>query len=544
MKKINRILAIALAAFMAAGLAAVPARAEKVQLNLPSMDDVESIQAYLDGTFYGNHLVQVDVTYKEGVDLSGIDANSYILEDRGTVTPEFGRVATGDVTVNGQVVTIEVPMVSAATAINDLVYSGPGAGSRQRCSYGATVTGPWYRDPEGQIFFGKEDTEEYKANWSNQGYQARPTLELKLRHCDETPETAECLADEKGQYNAEGKWLPQIDRQFEGWQTFEEAGIEIPTTANKEVVTDGTGDDFCRGIFFVPENYDPEAGIVFILQGQGICYWQLVDGSNNYRTASYFDTATSSWANTGAIVVQLNDRSSSGPGEYIEVYDFVLDDATVMKYFIETYGVTGNIVVQGNSRGTMASDVLIKALAGQPYHPWEQWMGSGREYELDHMLDKEEFNFTVDCYICQNGSFGGNYWTDEGWKAIIDTGMKAWVFDGEQDSNNVETVQKWIDMGGDPEKVRLTGVNSEIFYFWGETDHSMTRVNGWYFADAPYYGPSARVDAATGELVYSEPLADGDKYTLPARGNKVGSSKDGYEYTIYDDLFHFWALEK
>ena len=542
MKKTNRILAVALSAAMALGTA-MPAFAERPELNVPTMEDVESIQAYLDGTFYGNHLVEVDVTYKEGVDLSGITADSYILEDRGTVTPEYGKVAIGDVTVEGQTVKIEVPMVSAATMNNDLVYTGAGASGRQRNSFGATVTGPWYRDPEGQIFFGQEDTEEYKANWSGMGYQARPTLELKLRHIGETEESAACLADEKGQYNEGGLWLPQIDRQFADFQTFEEAGIEIVTTANKEVVTDGTGDDFVRGVFYVPEDYNPENGIVFIEQGQGICYWQLADGSNNYRTASYFDTATSSWANTGAIVVQVNDRSTAGPGEYLEVYDYVTDVANAMKYFIDTYQITGNIVIQGNSRGTMASNRIIEALAGRPYHIWEGRRDKEGQYEVDMVLDKEVYNFDIDCYICQNGSFGGS-WDDEDLAAVIATGMKAWVFDGEQDSNNVESVQRWIDAGGDPEKVRLTGINSEIFYYWGETDHSMTRVNGWYFANAAYYGPSARVDAATGELVYSEPLKDGDKYTLVARGNKVGSSKDGYEYTIYDDLFHFWALEK
>ena len=75
----KKLLSIALAAVMA--FSAVPTFAERPELNVPTMEDVESIQAYLDGTFYGNHLVEVDVTYKEGVDLSGITPDSYILED-------------------------------------------------------------------------------------------------------------------------------------------------------------------------------------------------------------------------------------------------------------------------------------------------------------------------------------------------------------------------------------------------------------------------------------------------------------------------------
>ena len=84
------------------------------------------------------------------------------------------------------------------------------------------------------------------------------------------------------------------------------------------------------------------------------------------------DSATTSWIDKGAIVVNIHDRSSAGPGKYYDIYDFVADDVNVMKYFIDAYGVTGNVVLQGNSRGTMASALIIKALAGQPYHPQNQ----------------------------------------------------------------------------------------------------------------------------------------------------------------------------
>ena len=43
-------------------------------------------------------------------------------------------------------------------------------------------------------------------------------------------------------------------------------------------------------------------------------------------------------------MVNIHDRSSAGPGEYFDIYDFVVDDVNVMQYFIDTYGVTGNIV--------------------------------------------------------------------------------------------------------------------------------------------------------------------------------------------------------
>ena len=67
---------------------------------------------------------------------------------------------------------------------------------------------------EGKIHFGSEDTEEYLANTTGQGYQARASLELKLRHADEPEEAALCLADEHmrnfhSPRNIEGVKAPQ-----------------------------------------------------------------------------------------------------------------------------------------------------------------------------------------------------------------------------------------------------------------------------------------------------------------------------------------------
>ena len=37
---------------------------------------------------------------------------------------------------------------------------------------------------------------------------------------------------------------------------------------------------------------------------------------------------------------------------------------------------------------------------------------------------------------------GGNMWEDSAWKAIVDTGLKVWAFDGEQDSNNIDNIAR------------------------------------------------------------------------------------------------------
>lgn len=52
--------------------------------------DISSIQAYTDMTFYGQGLVSVEITYRPGVDVSGVTAQSYILEDRGPCPRTLG----------------------------------------------------------------------------------------------------------------------------------------------------------------------------------------------------------------------------------------------------------------------------------------------------------------------------------------------------------------------------------------------------------------------------------------------------------------------
>ena len=53
------------------------------------MADIQSIQAYTDETMYGTGVVEVQVTYKPGVNVSGVTADSYILEDRGSLSPRL-----------------------------------------------------------------------------------------------------------------------------------------------------------------------------------------------------------------------------------------------------------------------------------------------------------------------------------------------------------------------------------------------------------------------------------------------------------------------
>ena len=78
--------------------------------------DIQSIQAYTDETMYGTGVVEVQVTYKPGVNVSGVTADSYILEDRGSLSPDYGQIAIESAAVDGQTVTLTISDASQAIA--------------------------------------------------------------------------------------------------------------------------------------------------------------------------------------------------------------------------------------------------------------------------------------------------------------------------------------------------------------------------------------------------------------------------------------------
>ena len=512
--------------------------------DVPTMDDVIHIQAYTDGTIYGTAVTKILITYKDNTNLTTIDKTSYVIEDRGSLIPDYGELEIDDVEVKDCVVTIHIKHSFDATDNNTLIYTGDNTeGIRERNSYGVYVTTGWYRDMDGNIHYGDGTNKKYLSNEDNIAFQKRACLDLRIKHKNENH--FESLSDKLGKYNKNSKWLKTIDSQFgdDGFKNL----YDLKILSSASHVEDNTGDTYVRGYYYIPKNYNPEKGIVFVLQGQGISYWRLEDGSDNDGTGIMFDTATTSWKNTGAIIVNIHDRSSYGInyGNFWQTYDFVLDDVNVMKYFIEKYNVTGNIVLQGNSRGTMASSMIIKALAGQAYNPKNQIKDGN--YSEDQYLDKKVYNFNVDCFICQNGSFGYQY-DEEDWKAICDTNLKVWAFNGEQDTNDIPNIDTYTKImmnkyGEDwsKENIRLTALPSELFYPFGESDHSVTRINGWFFADTGYLGPDLTIDE-NGKITYLTKLKDGDTYTILARGN--GSLKKDYKYIVYDESFHLWALKR
>lgn len=136
------------------------------------MDDVINIQAYSDGTVYGTAVTKILVTYKDNSDLCNINKNSYVIEDRGSLNPDYGKLEIDNVKIDDNVVTINIKHCLDATDHNALIYTGDNAnGIRERNSYGVYVTTGWYRDINGQIHYGDGTNKEYLSNEDNIAFQ-------------------------------------------------------------------------------------------------------------------------------------------------------------------------------------------------------------------------------------------------------------------------------------------------------------------------------------------------------------------------------------
>lgn len=249
-------------------------------------------------------------------------------------------------------------------------------------------------------------------------------------------------------------------------------------------------------------------------------------------------------------MVGIHDRSIMGGNG--EDYDYLLDDVNVIKYLLEHYNIDRDrIIIHGNSRSTMAASTIIQALAGQPYSAGQDAADWG-DRPRTKTLDKSVYDFEIGVFLCNNGLYGGQgLWTYEDRLAVAKTGLRAWIFDAEQDFNNIDYVEEQIKAFKEAgysdqwiaENLRLTCFPSELFYYWGESDHSTTRINYWYFGDGEiYYGSDCHIDE-NGQLVYDSKVMPGGTYTVEARGASRSGTKEGHAYTVYGENFQEWALE-
>jgi hypothetical protein len=500
----------------------------------------------------------VEITYKPGTDLSGVMPSWYILEDRGANNPVFGQISIKSATASGNKVTLIVDWDTKALSDNSLIYTGAQPhGERTKEAYGLYCTLLWYRGIDGIIYFGNKDSGEFKANTIGKGYQLRPGLELRLRHFGEDENAALCYADSKGQYVPGGPWQKMIENDLGkgGFVSFDDAGIKIPSTSAGAP----DGDQYAKGWFYIPEDYtgDRAVPMVFCSGGNAASYWKLPEGTNSLGNAFLQDTFTTSWMYRNAIVVFMADRSGVGGGGLN--YDFVVDDVNTMKYFLDHYNVDRkNIIIQGVSRSTFSSSIIIMALAGRPYSTAQLNAMGPADAPRNKQLDKKIYDFTISTFICEDGSLGGTnlvIWRDADQEAIAKTGLRIWTIDGEQDFINIVNIPKmesvykaagysdeWIK-----ENIRYTCYNSEIFSYWGELDHAVHRMAHYYFMDTPYYGPDNTV-VKGGNLVYFTQLQPGDTYSVKARGEARGdlapsvTDRAAYKYTVYATPIAEWAI--
>lgn len=518
-----------------------------------SVADIESIQAHTDQIYYGEGLVSVDVTYKDGVDVSDVTAASYILEDRGSETPDFRTLEITDVVINGQIVTLNMNLDTGATEDNVLIYTGSNdEGDRLKIAPSSMyVAEGWYRGSDGTIYYGDEDTDEYSANTTGLGYYTRESLELRLRHTGEAEEDAACLANEYGEYNSEGLWQETEDANVNenGFVSFSDLGIYVPSTSANSA--DGDADPYVRGWAYIPENYNANGSVPLIINiaGNGTSFWLLPDGTNNFGTGLLYDGAGLKWKDSGAIVLNIHDRSNLGGGG--DDYDFVVDDVNTIKYFLDNYDIDpGQITLTGNSRGTVACDQIIRALAGLGYSS-NQDLASSEATNFSKFLNTAAYGFTIKTFVCNNGAMLKNIfgaWTDAdvALPAIAATGLRVWANDGEQDTNNIEAFKAFQEVYRDldadenwiADNLHISGYPSDIFYYWGVSDHNMTRTLYYYFYDTPYYGPKLQV--VDGEISYTEQLEPGDTYTLQFRGNQPDDPD--YAYQVYSETIKDWVL--
>jgi len=522
----------------------------------PSVDNIVQVQPYSSLTYYGYGLTSLEITYEDGVDLSAITPESYILEDRGSLTPEFGPIEIESATVDGNVVTLVIARDTTATEENQLIYSGAGAtGSRSKGNVnGLNITTSWYRTYAGEYI----NDDHSDLNGGLRGYQFR-NLELKLRHSDEPEEKTICQADEKGFYLEGSKILHEnikyvtdtekVDNDGKpytkgGFMTLEDLGIQIPSSSGME-------GDYVKGLVAFPEGYDPSKQYPMILSfpGGGTALWEVTntegDKTHTYLTndaeviadnaygCCFFDGSAFNWYANGAdaIVIYMDHRYRSpyvpDVVNYwdlsIEGYNYVKDDMAVIQYFIENYGAKENhIILTGNSQGTVAASNFIKAYPG-----------------------------FISTFICCNGNFGGAFngggFTEEELTAIAESGMSTWIFDGEYDTNNIPTygdILEHFAAAGKSEEliadnIRITGIDAHYNFYWGETDHSATKFVYWYLLNQIFRG-NGHIEAK--EQVYDDPAAE--TYSLQGRQQEDGSFlKDGFEYKVYTDQTLFeWAL--
>lgn len=495
---------------------------------VPSSASIQSIQATTDMCFYGQKLTEVAITYAPGTDLRGITTESYTLYDRGSANPSFAPAKIVDTSVDGNVVTLEITTDTERTA------------ERSRNSIGAVTTGAWYISTDDKLYYGSEDSvdplsgDTYYANTTGKGYQSRENLDLVLCSGDDTFDEGLRLTDGYGNYSAEDKWLPTINLLSDNFHTeYVDVNSAVSEETGTEYVAPGyeAFDGKVPVVVHAPDDYATESyPMVVYVCGGGTSYWELYneDGTilaNNPGTNLYFDAALTNWLDEDVIIVSPQVHSNDNIPAAHEV-------AAVTEYYIDKYNADEDqIIYVGNSNGAALLSETIRM-----------------------------YPDLVDVFFPTNGDLGVNdppeggsvsnrdslyTWTEEELKAMAESGLAVWFNTGETDTRHFLVVQlayekiipyykaagysdEWIE-----DNIRISAYMSWQFKYWGESDHSCTRLIWSKYADTIYT-----------DVLPGSNMAPGDTYHLTGTEDFNYEGAENFEYTLYDNTLHEWALSR
>ena len=489
--------------------------------------DIQSIQAYTDETMYGTGVVEVQVTYKPGVNVSGVTADSYTLYDRGFNNPEFGEVEITGASVDGNVVTLTVDQ--GTDKVTD----------RSRETYGTLCTSSsWYVDSEGNIHYGDTQTTDALGitiypNTIKKGLQWRENMDLVLCVNSDDITTGIRSTDGAGTMLADTVWEPTI--LADDLDKVELEMVDVGWKAADYTMLGDQGEVPVHVIY--PDNYDPNRAepypVIDYQCGGGVCYWEVTDGSitpaNNLGCNVVYDVMMTEWHRQmpDAIIMSVNVHSSTVENSAKEI-------AGVLDYAIENWNADKDrIILVGNSQGTLISSDVIRQrpdlVAGHV-----ECNGN-----LGGMASADAVDGTL-----ANSSLGS--WTEEEVQAMIDNEVSVWMFNGETDGDNPAAQQDVIEIVKDlyreagkseswiEEHVRASGLQSWKFKDWGETDHSVTKVVAWYYLGQPYMDVEKGTSLKAGETYqYSGKEESYEKYQYTM----------DYVYTVYPESVAQWAKD-
>ncbi len=504
---------------------------DKVEIEAPAaaevtQEQVKNIQATVGQNFYGHKVSQIVVEFTADVAPASLLNTEFTVYDRGSANPDFGEVKIADVKVKGQTVTLVVDQGSEKTD------------DRARNAFGMMNMAGWYMDSEGNLYCGKEESEDCLGNkiYPNAANKTCQGRNLDLILCLNGADIKDGIfsTDTKGNFLEDTVWSETIVAS--GFEKAEfvtvNVGWECPdydqVTENGEVP-----------VWVIwPKDYDPEREepypVINYVAGGGVCYWQIAKDeekgiyadANNLACNLLYDTMTVEWAEQfpEAIVMSVNNHSANTPNAAKEIN-------AVLDYAIENWNADADkILTVGNSAGTLISSECIHQRPDLYAGFLEcngNFGGMGTPTTADGTLPHSTFST----------------WTVAEVAAMIDNEVSVWMFNGETDGTNAAAAQDTYKVLADLYKmngksdewiynhIRISGLQSWKFKEWGETDHSVTKVVAANYIENPYTDVYAGGKLAPGSSYKFTGIEEYQYYPYTLQ----------FTYTVYPESVSEWV---